>query len=212
MHPYSTDSPAKHTLLFFIAIVAIAVAGVVGWLTDFVNQFTGLTVGGASALTCFAILYALFDKFCWRWRLVRRFLLVPDLNGTWACSARTSMKNAEPVDWPWEATITIRQSWSRIIIRLKTSQSESASIGASLDRRPGQGYRLVYHYDNSPSTSQHELHRHSGLCDLVFSDDGASAEGEYFTGKDRFTAGTMTLKRKEPIHGKTRKTRKASTR
>jgi len=83
-----------------------------------------------------------------------------------------------------------------MIVRLKATQSSSQSIAASLYHQPGSGYRLIYHYENTPKVDQPGLHRHAGLCDLTFSADLSKVEGHYFTGLDRQTIGTMILTKK----------------
>lgn len=201
MHPYSTNSPANPKLIAVLALVSSAVSVGIGLLLKQINDAFGWTVGGVSALACFGVLYFVFDRYSWRWPIARRFLLVPDLNGTWRCAGRTTSRAGKAADIEWVATITIRQSWSRMVVRLKTSQSESESIAASLYQESGRGYRLIYHYDNKPGVGERDLHRHSGQCDLVFADDGMTASGEYFTGQGRLTVGTMNLTRLENANG-----------
>jgi hypothetical protein len=127
-------------------------------------------------------------------------LLVPNLNGTWACEGKTVSRAGTPVDDPWTGTVTIRQSWTKIVVTLTTGQSTSRSIAASLYDEPSSGYRLIYHYDNRPGVAERDLGRHTGLCSLLFDEHSHSASGDYFSDKDRMTVGTIQLQRK----GKTR--------
>jgi hypothetical protein len=195
MHPYSTNSPGNPKLIGVLAIVASSVSAGVGALANQIHNSWGWTIGGVSTLTCFGILHLVFDRFLWRRKIARKFLLVPDLNGTWECRGKTILKSGTAQDLTWSGTVTIRQSWSRLVVVLKSGQSTSRSIAASLYQEPGTGYRLIYHYDNRPKADEATLLRHSGQCDLVFSDDTESASGEYFTGQGRMTLGTMQLTR-----------------
>lgn len=195
MHPYSTNSPGNPKLIAVLAIVASAVSAGIGALTNQIHDSWGWTIGGVSTLSCFGVLYLVFDRFLWRWRAVRTVLLVPDLNGAWECRGKTILKGGDSQDLAWSATLTIRQSWSRMVVVMTTEQSTSRSIAASLYQEPGSGYRLIYHYENRPRADEAALQRHSGQCDLVFTDDTASASGEYFTGQGRLTVGTMHLTR-----------------
>lgn len=172
----------------------------VGFALMQLNEAVGWSLTGFSALACFGVLYWCFEQFAWRWPLVRRVLLVPDLNGDWTCKGHTTNRNGEAMSIDWNATVTIRQSWSRMVVRIKTAQSESHSIAASLYQEPGRGFRLIYHYENKPSAAEPGLQRHSGQCDLIFAEDSRSATGEYFTGQGRLTVGTMTLTRREDPH------------
>ena len=125
--------------------------------------------------------------------------MVPDLNGKWHCKGHTNLKNAKIVDHDWEATISITQSWSKILIYLKTSQSESKSISASIYHEAGIGYRLIYQYDNRPNASELDLSNHSGCVELLFLEDTNSASGSYYTDRHRTTVGTMEILRKKEI-------------
>lgn len=202
MHTYATNSTANVRLMGWIAVgsvfAAMALEGPLGKLQAWMNETIGLDfgLGPISAMGLFWLMYVLFDKFLWRLRLLTRFLLVPDLNGTWEVEGLTTSKKGEMVAWPWAGEVVILQSWSEITILLKTKQSESRSISASLYNEPGRGHRLIYHYSNAPSCAEHELLRHCGLCDLTFSADRKTAQGTYFTDRDRVTVGTMKLTRK----------------
>jgi hypothetical protein len=113
----------------------------------------------------------------------------------------TIRKNGQEVNYPWSGTLTVRQSWSRVTILLKTVQSTSASVAASIYQEPGNGYRLIYYYDNQPGVAEKEISRHSGLCRLVFNENVDSASGDYFSDKDRMTVGTMRLHREGNPNG-----------
>jgi hypothetical protein len=196
MHPYATDSPANPKLLAGLALVAAAASALVGTAVASVNSTLGWNIGGLSAMSCFGLLYLLFDRSLWKLKWVRRFLLVPDLNGEWRCSGVTVSKAGTEKSEPWNGTVRIRQSWSRMAIVLSTEHSSSRSIAASVYRDSSGGFRLIYHYDNDPNPQERELSRHTGLCRLVFDDSGSSASGNYFTDRDRMTVGTMSLARK----------------
>ena len=139
MHDYSIDRHPKEKVLFFLALIAIAAAPPIKELAEFLVLSLEANIGWSSApvvavpvFGLFAGLYFLFDKFLWKIPWLRKVLLVPDLNGKWVCKGHTNLKNAEVVDYDWDATISITQSWSKILIHLKTKQSESKSISASI--------------------------------------------------------------------------------
>lgn len=129
--------------------------------------------------------------------MLRKFLLVPDLNGQWNCTGHTVLKNATQADIHWEGTLSIIQSWSKIMIHLKTSQSESKSISASIFHEEGVGYRLLYQYNNRPNANELDLNNHSGTSELLFSEDTLLADGSYYTDRHRTTVGKMILRREE---------------
>jgi len=204
MHDYSIDKHPKEKILFFLALIAITTAPLLQDLADKLVSYLQISTGWSSApvvavpvFAIFAGLYFLFNKYLWRIDRLRRILLVPDLNGIWACQGQTALKNGEPANYQWNATITITQSWSKILIHLKTSQSESKSISASIFHEDGVGYRLLYQYNNNPNADELDLLNHSGSAELVFSEDTAVAEGSYYTDRHRTTVGTMNLTRED---------------
>ncbi len=177
MHDYSIDRHPKEKVLFLLALIAIVTAPIVKGLAEYLVSLLEVSTGWSSApvvavpvFGLFAGLYFLFDKFLWKITWLRKLLLVPDLNGKWACTGRTNLKNGEPVNFDWNATVSITQSWSKILIHLKTSQSESKSISASIYHEAGVGYRLLYQYNNKPNADELDLSNHSGSAELLFSE------------------------------------------
>ena len=204
MHDYSIDRHPKEKVLFLLALIAIAAAPPIKELAELLVSLLEANTGWSSApvvavpvFGLFAGLYFLFDKYFWKIPWLRKVLLVPDLNGKWLCKGHTSLKNAEAVDYDWDATVSITQSWSKILIHLKTKQSESKSISASIYHEAGVGYRVLYQYNNKPNADELDLSNHSGSAELLFSENTESATGSYYTDRHRTTVGTMSLKREK---------------
>ncbi len=204
MHDYSIDKHPKQKVLFFLALVAITSAPIIKELAEYLVSLLEVSTGWSSApvvavpvFGLFAGLYFLFDKYLWKISWLRKVLLVPDLNGKWRCNGHTNLKNAEQVDYDWNATVSITQSWSKILIHLNTSQSESKSISASIYHEAGVGYRLLYQYNNKPNANELDLNNHSGSAELLFTEDTVSASGSYYTDRHRTTVGTMILEREK---------------
>lgn len=202
MHDYSIDKHPKEKVLFVLAFLAITFApiiqGLAEWAVSAFQLSSKLSSAPAVAVPVFglfAALYFLFNKYLWKLGWLRKLLLVPDLNGTWGCKGRTTLKNGEEADFDWAATIKITQSWSKILIHLQTSQSESKSISASLFHEDGVGFRVLYQYDNRPNADELDLLNHSGCGELLFDENVTNASGSYFTDRHRTTVGTMSLKK-----------------
>lgn len=200
MHPYSTNSPAPPKHIAYMMLAAVAVSAGIGILVRHINAGLGWALGGVSAISVFSLIYLGFDRIAWRWPWARRVLLVPDLNGSWRCEGKTLFTGGSSVEHVWEGTLTIWQSWSRVSVVLKTAQSASRSVAASVYHEPGSGYRLIYHYDNRPAMAENGLQRHCGLCNLLFEDGCDAARGEYFTDQDRMSAGELRIRREESAH------------
>lgn len=204
MHDYSIDKHPKEKVLFFLALVAITSAPIIKELAEYLVSLLEVSTGWSSVpvvavpvFGLFAGLYFLFDKYLWKISWLRKVLLVPDLNGKWRCNGHTNLKNAEQVDYDWNATVSITQSWSKMLIHLNTSQSESKSISASIYHEAGVGYRLLYQYNNKPNANELDLNNHSGSAELLFTEDTVSASGSYYTDRHRTTVGTMILEREK---------------
>lgn len=179
--------------LFSAAIVAVVLAlfNIAVWLGvgDAIPPVVLIPIGAGAV---YAILYWFFDTRAWKLGVVARWSKVPDLSGRWRCEGKTLSANGNPTR-SWDGEVVIVQSWDRIRVRLKTPQSASSSMTASLLHDATDGYRLIYSYRNDPKIGETELASHLGFAELLFLPDLASAEGEYFNGHGRYTFGTLTL-------------------
>lgn len=147
-----------------------------------------------SAGTVFAALYWILDRFAWRWSWIGKLLNVPNISGEWDCKGQTIERDGSP-NYQWTGKITIVQTWDKIRVRLKTTQSGSNSNSAALICDDTDGYRLFFSYKNDPRIEETELKSHRGFAEIVFDKNLKKGDGEYFNGHGRFTFGTMQLTR-----------------
>ncbi len=200
MHDYSLDNHPKEKIIFLLAAVAIFTAK---HINNFFNHLTICRNLDLSLLAnfnipvfaLFTLIYLAFDRYLWKVKLVRSFLLVPDLNGTWLCSGETTIKNGSTASYKWKGNLTITQSWSKISICLRSKNSESTSVVASITHEKGLGFRLVYQYANNPNLNEPELQIHKGIAELLFDEDTKKASGHYFTDQHRSTVGSIQLRK-----------------
>lgn len=202
MHDYSIDNHPKEKILFFLAFAAILSAPIINSAAKHIAEFIGAAAGWSSAtitaipvFVLFGVIYWCFNKYLWRISMLRRILLVPDLNGEWSVEGMTTLKNGENADFKWNGKITVTQSWSKLLIYLQTDQSASSSVSASIHHEDGIGYRLLYQYENAPGADQFVLAKHSGSTELLFNLDCQYAEGHYYTDQHRNTVGVIKLKK-----------------
>lgn len=203
MHDYAIDKHPKEKVLFGLSAIAIFTAPAlnkgIAWIAHELGAATGIwstsVITVVPMMTVFALVYWLFDSKLWKVEWLRSRLLVPNLNGTWKCDGLSVMRKGEVVNFPWLGEIRITQSWTKISICIRTSQSSSRSTSASLVHEPGVGYRLFYHYTNAPKADQTDLNKHDGTAEIVFAEDCLSGEGHYFTDQHRMTTGTMKLQK-----------------
>ena len=198
MHDYSIDKHPKEKILFILAFIAIV-------STPFINQALSqvqgtlgswtLTLTGFSVFMVFGAIFWLFNQYLWKFKFIRSRLLMPDLNGKWECSGTTLIKAGQDTNYPWKAEIDITQSWSKIIIRLKTKDSVSQSTSASITRLEGQGFKILYHYQNDPTRIEETLNKHDGAAEIIFDQDCTEGDGHYFTDQHRSTVGSLKLRK-----------------
>ena len=193
MNPYNPNGSRK--VITFLLIISVSLAGLVHTGLDAVNfELQGL-VSITSAVGMYQILYYVFDRFIWKWSLLRKIELVtvPDLNGQWGGTINSSYESDAQ---DYQIKVFITQQWSKILIRLEAGESYSKSIAASFLTDDPSSPELVYVYDNDPMTMTPESMRsHGGTAKLRITDSGL--QGQYYTGQGRRTIGDISLKRIE---------------
>jgi hypothetical protein len=197
VHEYSIDRSPKVRILFWLSAAAIFVAPLINHLlseaSDWLRSlgiFERSLFVAIPTFLIFLILYQAFNRWLWKCRPIRQWLLVPDLNGTWKCEGRSTIRRGTSVSHDWLARIEIVQSWSQMSIRLTTSQSSSRSVSASVRKSP-HGFRLTYTYRNDPRPGEDELAIHDGIVELDLDLSHKTGQGTYFTDQHRQTSGSM---------------------
>lgn len=194
MHPYATDSNEKKMVPLYLAIISV-LAPLAGF-----RALTGLHlivpwwIDAPSVMGCYGLIHTAFDRWIWRWTLLRRagVVRIPDLNGTWSghlCSS-FDLTSQTPVN------VDIHQTWSNIAILLTSQHSQSSSIAASLITQNPAGPWLSYEYDNQPAAhATATMHAHRGTASLRLRADNKQCvlDGEYYTGRDRGNFGSLEL-------------------
>jgi hypothetical protein len=144
-----------------------------------------------------------FDLWLWRIRLLHPWLVKrPVLGGTWRAELRS--------DWidpatglgigPINGFIVVRQTFSRLTLRLITEESNSELIGAEILRADDGTYRVLGVYRNEPKLSvRHRSPIHYGALAVQLSGSPPERiEGHYWT--DRDTAGELALSDRRTAH------------
>jgi len=204
MHPYATDSSERRFVPVFLASLSILAALLLdrGLRT---MQFTfPWWLDAPAVMGFYGLFYAIFDRFLWRMRIVRKIGLVklPDLNGTWKGYVVSSFNQHGT---KYNANIEIHQSWTRIGIILKTETSNSQSQIATILTENPNSTVLSYEYRNEPKPNAiTTMHAHRGTARLTLKRESQVFEGEYYTGRDRQHFGTLFFERAQNL------TRKAS--
>ncbi len=201
MHEYAVIGHPREKVIFAIALASVFISNftndyIYQWLKCYLNITYTFAL---SSFTVFAILYIIFNKWLWKLNTFKNLFHFPNLNGEWECKGLSNNISLNK-KFDWEGTVTITQSWDKILISLKTktSTSNSKSVTGGIRYFAGVGYELSYHYENIPNASSSDLQKHEGFCILTFSENKETAEGCYFNNiKDRASYGEMNLSRSE---------------
>jgi hypothetical protein len=194
MHAYATDSDGRKNVTALLALVGLAVAGLVGFVAEHLTGFVPWELSSPSAFFIFGVLYWAFAKYCWKWRLWRRLDIVevPDLNGRWKGHLKTSFDSHENRH---AIEVEVKQHWTKMSVHLEAKKSFSYSVTASLLVNDPRGILLCYQYINEPksATASSEMSMHRGTTYLRLSEH--ALEGHYYAGRSRENHGYIKIEK-----------------
>lgn len=172
------------------AIWALVLSGH-GWVIP-LSFFTPLSI----VVGALSILLLVFDRWAWALPGIRRFTNRPDLRGTWMGVIRPSRvhSDGEQHQFPIEAFIVIRQTFTAVHLRLITRESMSVSLLASLTEEQDGTSKVNGIYRNIPAQSvrsRSPIH-HGGLILNIGGPPPTFMFGHYWT--DRQSQGELEVK------------------
>lgn len=136
-----------------------------------------------------------FDRWAWAWRGIALSVSRPDVRGTWKGVLRSNWKaeaSNSPAE-PIEAYLSIYETYSCLIIRLFTAESQSVTLNAVIDHGHDGTCSVIGVYRNEPKLSVRDRSpMHYGSFVLRIEAVTALA-GHYWT--DRSTNGEMEFQR-----------------
>ena len=83
MHPYSIDTNERKTITVYLLLISLFLSNLFTSLLALLNNSLSLSLKSPAPLAIFALLYLLFDKRCWKCKLLKFYIKTPDLNGVW---------------------------------------------------------------------------------------------------------------------------------
>ena len=196
MHDYAIFGHSRASIGRWLGVGSIILTGAISSLLVWLYQITEIEAFATAVVTpaiIYFILHYCFDKFAWK----VPFFKIPNISGVWSVKGETLNEDGS-IKYAWDAEIDIEQTWEKISITLKTSQSSSESYTATLGKKPGTkgGWILHYSYTNNPDSNQfHELNSHKGYCELVFNNELREGEAAYFNSNGRRTFGKMLIRK-----------------
>ena len=179
MHEYSVDIK-NHKIIFYLSITSFF-SSFLSYLVNLIITKSPWNVISVSftAMGVFGCLYALFDKYIWKWKILKKLGIIknPNLNSVWEgifLSSYHGFNRELPI------SLTIVQTWSKISIQGTFDHSDSFSNTASIKVNLGNEIRLFYSYYNDKKPEYYNLGTsiHRGYANLKIKGD--LMEGKYF--------------------------------
>lgn len=191
MHSYASDSQDRTVVQWCIATIAVVVAYAYFLASSYFKFTLPWWMEAPSILGVYGVGHWLYDTVLWKKTLFGFHLSqIPNCNGTWYGPVYSSHEGGSQR----EGMITIRQTWSKILVEFESTTSSSLSRMASFNITPGPSHGLIYEYTSDPrSHADPAMHAHRGLAFLKLNQNRNCLEGDYYTGRDRGTQGTMKM-------------------
>ncbi|MEO8666170.1 MAG: hypothetical protein ABI462_11815 [Ignavibacteria bacterium] len=192
MHNYSIDSNERVSILFFIALASIGIM----YLIQLLIQEFPWYLEAPSPFLIFTFLFWIFNNYLWKVFIKINIIKTPNLNGNYEGFLKSSY---DEFNAKLSVKLTVKQSWTQILITQVTETSKSCSIIASVLMHKKCDPVLIYSYQNDPgiTTSTPTMHMHYGTCEHTFDKAKETFNATYYSGRDRNTIGEIFLDRIE---------------
>jgi hypothetical protein len=181
------DPKRTSHLIFFMVVLPAAAVGL-AWISFHVlariTWHLAFALDGVGALGGYGLLYTVFDRVAWRWRIFRLLgvVEVPYMAGRWKGELRSTRPDQPSID----AVVEIEQDFSRATVHMYFAQSRSHSLMTQFVREGNGTWALHYEYQNAPGFDAPEtMHTHLGTARLTCVPAQQRIEGEYYNrGRD----------------------------
>jgi hypothetical protein len=91
MHPYASDAKWRDNIPKVLAVLAVLATLVIVFVLPSSGVKLPWWLDAPSVMGCYGAFHALFDRWVWRLKIGGKpFFSLPDLNGTWAGTIRSS--------------------------------------------------------------------------------------------------------------------------
>lgn len=175
------------------AIIGALIAFALGRLFHVIDVQPPWWLDTPALFGCFALVWFFYDHWAWRWKVFGSNLSgVMDLRGTWSGDILSDHDGGTTTS----ATMTVRQTATRLLVTMTTEHSESHSTMAALCSGPGMNQGVRYVYANRPRTlTPGTMAPHEGMVRLSLSHDSRTLTGDYEADRHRSNTGRLHLVR-----------------
>ncbi len=196
-HLYSAANVNRVNVVTGLGVLGATIAAAIVLLIPNVDHQVSAWGGVAAATVLSSAIFALYEKRVWRTPVAALLpgTTVPDMRGTWRGTLVVRKGHSdEATGIPLACEVRIEQDWSRIIIDLKTAETESWSVMATVDV-----YRLHYEYYVIPRATPEggvlgSLNPHYGMARLTLSRRNV-LRGHWFNDRPFQRSGEIDLQR-----------------
>lgn len=202
MHEYVATMVERPKIVFRIALISIGMMVGAGLLLRLVSDALPVFVTPPGALVVFGVIFGLYDRFLWKWKVWRfRLSAIPNLNGRWRGTVDLRPVSRLRCVKSRDCTITVHQTWSRISIDFESDFSRSTSVMASLGEKSEPHGGLRYEYDVTPMPGAEtpegkDVSRHFGVARLQpLGVNWAELSGDYYNDRSYQRWGVYKLKK-----------------
>ena len=199
MHGYIINGKRRHSAIFWLAVISVLVGlGLTYWIDLILSKLETMkgtqiivllysAIFGVGSGAIFTLLYYLFDNFFWKIKIFGNI----DLSGKYQCEGVSKDKSQKEKD-RFVGIITIKQTWTKISVNLKTDKSHSDSFMAKISQNGVGDLRLDYCYTNNTNQTNIDMvSRHTGTATIIFSSE---IKGKYYNQPDdRMRYGELVL-------------------
>ncbi|MDP9025080.1 MAG: hypothetical protein M3N13_06895 [Candidatus Eremiobacteraeota bacterium] len=190
MEQYSIDGRGRGEVYVTLAIASLVLAYGVHQLIDLLPFHIPWWIEVPSFAVWFGVVNVAFDRWLWRAGFGKmRFSAVPDFSGSWRGTIAAMNADNEKMEIPVD--VVIRQTWSAIEVRGKTSRGVTRSKLAGVRIEDEE---LRYEYETHPDVFEPSAKRHVGFCVLELHDRDL-LEGFYYTLDGTSTKGVIAIRR-----------------
>lgn len=134
MHAYATDATDRKVIPTILAVISVGLAIALSRTLEALGYQPPWYVDTPSVMGFYGLLYFWFDKVGWRWGIKSaRFSRIPDLRGTWKATLKSSYKDPSGKSVTVDGSAHIRQSWTKLSIRIQFGSSTSCSTMGAIN-------------------------------------------------------------------------------